>query len=1088
MALLLTLGILSLVLILAMSFAFTARTERMAAAVNADVVKARLLCESGLQRAIATVQYNYRLDTNGNGTVELAERTNVYPGAGLTAWGNYNLAFSLAPFPATPHGQLRMSGLDNLRTVFTRASPGPRTWGYIPVDPTADEDVSVPDNGDGFYSVLPAFGWVPILVDEPNRHNLDGTGNVDKLIQRLTGRLAYVIIDESGRIDPSAVLNNNEGAAAAETTRPGDSITEIDLHDVVWPGAGGPNNYTDFADNLWADTDPTRRFLAWRDLYVATSVDMTDAEMANMVDRLCPFGHPEPVSCRQLLHQLDLSLLGVAPYVGVAGVNQLLTEVPWLLYWADADCGTFATGPFPNPAPRAKQIAANLIDYCDGGSSPTHDSVVTLLPPPAMDSYPTYIGLEKVPFINDIRVKVMNASSLFAVNDYGDRRLSVAVTVELVNMFDVALGAGCALEMELEVTFDWQDQGTGAWTNGAVDTVQSGAWVATVGGVPAHSYLLSAEGTADVVVLGDPAVGDIPEFRNVIVKITKLFLREGSAVGDPLWDCAMTAAAAPMGPPAPGPYFLPGVPSYYARAETDDPRQNINELDWTWVVQNSTLAGDYNLAAGKNAGCNPNSGGARDLENAAADPWDVSSVYIRNGPMTSLAEVGIIHRGAAWETLNLAKYSIAAGGVAGGARRYSDGDRNILDDVRTRTVMETPHLLSAKVNINTPRQEVLDAVFRNIRVGDQAHYPGEAGGTVLTDAEATALASTVLAVNATPMSGPQEILVRMGDKFYDEQRDATPLLTALNDRKVEVALVHTNALMSTKYSEFSILVIAQSIQDMLERASDPGKALVDSLNHTDDDGDEAGYGYYDTAAVIAGHTAPAELPVKTPDRVLAEQKIYAQVTRNGLDAGLEADFTDNQSGETFTYLGKYPRTGHRYYLSTNAATWLAAQRICETNGGYLVTINDDAVNGVAPGERTWLQGRIGALALPLFKFWIGLYQVGDPGPPAPPFPKFAWVTTEPFCPTEPAPPTATYQKYFPLADFWKPGFPGEPTVGSPPSGPAASASVCCAVSTTCQADADYYYTSLTPYVPVQYRFVMECEPTVIVERYEFLEE
>ena len=56
-ALLLTLGVLSLLLVLAMSFAYSTRTERQAAGNNADLIKARLLAESGLERVIATIRY-----------------------------------------------------------------------------------------------------------------------------------------------------------------------------------------------------------------------------------------------------------------------------------------------------------------------------------------------------------------------------------------------------------------------------------------------------------------------------------------------------------------------------------------------------------------------------------------------------------------------------------------------------------------------------------------------------------------------------------------------------------------------------------------------------------------------------------------------------------------------------------------------------------------------------------------------------------------------------------------------------------------------------------------------------------------------
>ena len=52
-ALLLTLGILSLALILGMSFAFSARTSRQVAKVNADQVKAKLLAESCMVSSLA---------------------------------------------------------------------------------------------------------------------------------------------------------------------------------------------------------------------------------------------------------------------------------------------------------------------------------------------------------------------------------------------------------------------------------------------------------------------------------------------------------------------------------------------------------------------------------------------------------------------------------------------------------------------------------------------------------------------------------------------------------------------------------------------------------------------------------------------------------------------------------------------------------------------------------------------------------------------------------------------------------------------------------------------------------------------------
>jgi hypothetical protein len=332
------------------------------------------------------------------------------------------------------------------------------------------------------------------------------------------------------------------------------------------------------------------------------------------------------------------------------------------------------------------------------------------------------------------------------------------------------------------------------------------------------------------------------------------------------------------------------------------------------------------------------------------------------------------------------------------------------------------------------------------------------------------MATTVRNVNGTvagyPMSGPKwGIIERMGNTFYNT-RHAAPL-NALNDRKIEVALLHTNALMSTKYNQFSILVIAQAIQDMLEPPSDPGGNAFD---HTDDNGNEAGYGYYDTAAVIANHV-PA-LPVQIPDRILAEQKIMARVVRNGLDAGLEQNFTDLRSSRAFTFLGKYPANGHRYYLSTSAVTWLEAQRICETNGGYLVTLGD-------ANERNWLKAQVDPLldaTVPAEAFyWIGLYRVRTPATTS----EYAWVTAEPFCPGN-----ATYYPPGPHpAPFWA-AVPG----GNTTSGVGAQETVVKADSTHSQATATEYYIGGATNTPVEWRFVMECEPSVTVDRYEFIEE
>ncbi|MBR0460219.1 MAG: hypothetical protein IJJ26_13365, partial [Victivallales bacterium] len=59
-ALLITLGILSLTLILAMSFAFSARTTRQVAKISTDSVRAKLFTESATDRVIGAMRNAFK--------------------------------------------------------------------------------------------------------------------------------------------------------------------------------------------------------------------------------------------------------------------------------------------------------------------------------------------------------------------------------------------------------------------------------------------------------------------------------------------------------------------------------------------------------------------------------------------------------------------------------------------------------------------------------------------------------------------------------------------------------------------------------------------------------------------------------------------------------------------------------------------------------------------------------------------------------------------------------------------------------------------------------------------------------------------
>lgn len=76
----------------------------------------------------------------------------------------------------------------------------------------------------------------------------------------------------------------------------------------------------------------------------------------------------------------------------------------------------------------------------------------------------------------------------------------------------------------------------------------------------------------------------------------------------------------------------------------------------------------------------------------------------------------------------------------------------------------------------------------------------------------------------------------------------------------------------------------------------------------------------------------------------------------------------------FIYMGTY--NGHQYYCSNSPASYVAAQQICESNGGYLASIT-------TPGENAYLANQ-----LTIQSAWIGLNDVEEEG-------NFVWESGEP---------------------------------------------------------------------------------------------
>lgn len=116
------------------------------------------------------------------------------------------------------------------------------------------------------------------------------------------------------------------------------------------------------------------------------------------------------------------------------------------------------------------------------------------------------------------------------------------------------------------------------------------------------------------------------------------------------------------------------------------------------------------------------------LRRAGNNTTDTQQPLVEH-PMESLWELGAIHRGSKWQTLNISKspeYYTAEGFIKQGADAYNDGDGPILDQVK----MTNDCISYGKVNLvrhvdPIVRNTVIGALFRDMPVHRGGYYPAQ---------------------------------------------------------------------------------------------------------------------------------------------------------------------------------------------------------------------------------------------------------------------------------------------------------------------------------------------------------------------------
>ena len=762
-ALLFALGILGLLLVMALGFATNSIFDQLIASNSSNNSSARAIANSGLERVRLIIQ-------NYSDTLPL---------------------FNSAALNFTDNGIFGYSHFPGDATVFTFGNAG-----YA----TAKSDMLSDNRFFGTYTT-----WSGDMTTNINWIYL-------KSDNQIIGRMAYIILNRAD-LDPGKLVTSpvDESVSPAAEERLGADPSEINLRTIdsgmtqamalffnyttnaTNPGKFNGNSWISlpFLFNQFSLSDATwqAKFNRW---FICNSQNSPEAFWIDLngdgkitsneqfhrfnlarTDWNTAFNAKEKVYENILLDKNPVAPDGVPDQPPKLYTNSGTEDgygIPWLAlfgYKTDGTVDTTLGATFGNSAAgviaRRRQIAANLVDYCMPlATTATSDQSDWLL------NTPTFTGNKKTPYINEIGAQVKSEAVITANGSQFD--LSDTVTfrlyAELINIYDTTwASATLSLRVKGSLMYDYhvgKETGTKSftidtdinafnWRNGygtvvfpmtAFDTTISDLNVAAG---QEHLTISNIRFYIDRAILYEPGTPNIFYDYSLINKTSTLSFPTYSP-----------------SPPAAGTDTQNG----WFSVETEDPRQNLNELDWTikapavdntgahlyaiWTADDTSGA----VRGAVNTNSNP-SGRTTDAE-TVTDPafsaGHLSTAYIREAAMVSPWELGFIHRGEKWQTLNLNKYDATKTALAAaitvngnkywaGGGAYVSGDANILDQIKMNSSTSN-YKIDLNNEYNDPalsRRIVLYSLFKNIKSGstmlNTVAAPFTSGGTALSNTD-----------------------------------------------------------------------------------------------------------------------------------------------------------------------------------------------------------------------------------------------------------------------------------------------------------------------------------------------------------------
>ncbi len=774
-ALLMTLGMLSLLLVLALSFAFAAMSTLKSVNIAQDIAKSRLQAESGFKRAFELLTENFS-DPNDAANIFPATKTitSVFgPDAVVNDWDGRvywasrddNYYASDAAETANTPSQNR-SGIDTALHVELDGiefTPG------VALDDT--------------------FGWI---------HTYDSSETyIDDTDTPIISRVAFLIIDESGKIDPAPTTENGvtEGTEKRFGTRPAEiNITNASTESNLAANLRRGDTSGIPAGGIWFSYYHIFKQLNADSAYVSAAAD-TDADMAMITKNFFPHSYDKEAyydgdddKHRFNLARTDWDSLSISDILKPAEVwstgSHTATGIPWLGISTDTVLNN--------------QIAANLLDYCDSNTDATSDYS-------GSGNIPAYCGNDGYYLINEVEIKATLS---------GDQ-VTLAFDIELVNFFQVSSPGSSRLFV----------RGTIGGTELTSENFSSTGTAITPSGnyYEATTITISAN-----TVSSNPADGDDDsDSENITLSNLAVYL-ENSTDSTKLKDFSeLPNPATSITLDTSTPLTANNVIIIY---EANDPRYNLKTDAWTQVQTWSTSRTSATNGS-VNSSCNPNPGGNKDPEPSVTQPYNVSTAYIRNDKMTYIWELGAVHRGAPWETINLKKYknvsiyNMSSPDAMFGA--YSDGDANILSQVKITNDTET----TGYININTYNRRVLISLLEGITIGGAYSDDATPGGTAITSTGAgsivgtltPAVSNSILSTNNADKQGNGEVF-----RFRGQLANATKLFdgtggTQTTDRQKEEVIGKMIGLTTVRQNYFTVIAVSQMVQDMVAGVGGSGE-------------------------------------------------------------------------------------------------------------------------------------------------------------------------------------------------------------------------------------------------------------------------